>query len=111
MLYFIDTIICDCDPINDDLQRPEHNHQYNAKNSEGWWCKTDNAYDFDCQVVMRVSEAMIINELYDTINCKTIDAKNGINQIENKIILSQKNTQHALFGKLNEIHNNQCIIK
>ena len=44
-------------------------------------CKTSNAFDLECQVVMRVSKAIIIDELQNTINSGNLDTKDDLNQI------------------------------
>ena len=60
---------------------------------------------------MRLSEAMIIDELYCTIDGINIDAKDDVNQIGIENNTMTESTQHDSFGRLIKVHSNQYIIK
>ena len=97
-------------PKNYDAQCPEHNHKYTAKIPGHRSQKTNVASEFECQVANRVSEAMIIDELYYTIN--DIDKKKFVCDYENDddsiITQTTKNASLALAIKSND---NDYIIR
>ena len=54
-------------PKNYDAEHPEHNHKYTAK-IPGWRLqKTNVGSEFEYQVAIRVSQAIIIDELYEPL--------------------------------------------
>ena len=68
MLHFIDMIVTYGAPKNYDFQCLEHNHKYTAKKPGCRSQKTNIASEFEHQVATRVSQAMITDEMYHTIN-------------------------------------------
>ena len=87
------------------------NHKYNAKIPGRRSKKTNLASEFENQVAKRVSEAMRINELYQTINNDT-QHKTSLTPLHDKnddIII--QSTNNATYGKVLKTENNQFIIK
>jgi len=96
-------------PKNYDSQCPEKNHKYTAKIPGRRSKKTNLASEFENQVAKRVSEAMIIDEIYSTMdNDKSITLEPDKNENDNIIIQS---TNNATFGKALKNENNDCIIQ
>ena len=88
---------------------PRKNHKYTAKIPGRRSKKTNLASEFENQVAKRVSEAMIIDEIYSTMdNDKSITLEPDKNENDNIIIQS---TNNATFGKALKNKNNECIIK
>ena len=109
LLHYMDMIQNYGAPKNYDSQCPEKNHKYTAKIPGRRSKKTNLASEFENQVAKRVSEAMIIDEIYSTIdNDKSITLEPDKNENDNIIIQS---TNNATFGKALKNENNDCIIQ
>ena len=96
MLNFIDIIVSYGAPKINDSQCSKHNQKYLSKKPGPRFCKINNTSGFECQVTTKISEAMIIDGLYHTINYSINNEKNTtkINGIEKNIIVQfTKNTE------------------
>ena len=70
--------------------------------------RSNNASEFEHQVAIRVSQAMIIDELYNTINDVSVNKEYEGND-DNSIIA--ESTQNALFATTIYNNNNEFEIK
>ena len=97
-------------PKNYDAQCPEHNHKYTAKIPGRRSQKTHSGSHFEHQVAVRVSQAMIIDELYHTINnITTEDEYEGDGNQDDTII--EQSTKNVSFATAIKTENDQYIIK
>ena len=96
-------------PKNFDAQCPEHNHKYTAKIPGRRSQKTHSGSQFEHQVAVRVSQAMIIDELYHTINNITTENEYEGNENQDDTIIEQS-TKNASFATAIKTQNDQYII-
>ena len=111
LLHYMDMICNYGAPKNYDSQCPEKNHKYSAKLPGRRSKKTNLASEFENQVARRVSEAMIIDELYVTINSNTSNQSPSTPEHSNNNDTILQSTNNATYGKVLINENNQCIIK
>ena len=93
LLHYVDMIVAYGAPKNYDSQCPEHNHKYAAKKPGRRSQKTNINSEFERQVATRVSQAMIIDELYTSTNKKLDDEKSDSSDNENDSIIIQSKKQ------------------
>ena len=103
-------IIAYGEPKNYDAQCPQHNHKYTAKRVGRRSQKTHSGSQFEHQVAVRVSQAMIIDELYHTINNITTEDEYEANKNQDNTIIEQS-TKNASFATAIKTQNDQYIIK